>query len=222
MAINRAPFNALVDDNGTGTTGSVWNKAAIQGVILDPVDAAIVAAVPAVTPIVVGSKRGTSTDPAVANLHNIAVGTVGLYDTIEVEANFHTAPGQFQALRLFYLGAASSYYEIARLDAVCGAGTKQIMSVTTRLRAAALGVTAIEATSWGAATTGPGQTQLVFTNLAGADTFISTWTLALQYAGVPAGDTLWWAWTVTKYPKGGPVGLRLGPDGHPLPAEEEA
>lgn len=40
MAINRGPFNALVDDDGTGLTGSVWNKAAIQAVILDPADAA--------------------------------------------------------------------------------------------------------------------------------------------------------------------------------------
>ena len=41
MAINRGPFNALIDDDGSGTTGSVWNKAAIQGVILDPVDALV-------------------------------------------------------------------------------------------------------------------------------------------------------------------------------------
>jgi hypothetical protein len=40
LAINRAPFNALVDDAGTGLTGSIWNKAAIQSVILDPADAA--------------------------------------------------------------------------------------------------------------------------------------------------------------------------------------
>lgn len=40
MPINRAPFNALIDDNGTGLTGSIWNKAAIAGVILDPADAA--------------------------------------------------------------------------------------------------------------------------------------------------------------------------------------
>ena len=40
MAINRTPFNALVDDNGTGLTGSIWNKAAIASVILDPADAA--------------------------------------------------------------------------------------------------------------------------------------------------------------------------------------
>jgi hypothetical protein len=40
VAINRAPFNALVDDDGSGLTGSVWNKAAIQSVLLDPIDAA--------------------------------------------------------------------------------------------------------------------------------------------------------------------------------------
>jgi len=39
MPINRAPFNALVDDSGNGTSGSIWNKAAIQNVLLDPIDA---------------------------------------------------------------------------------------------------------------------------------------------------------------------------------------
>jgi hypothetical protein len=39
--INRAPFNALVDDDGTGLVGSIWNKAQIQSVLLDPIDAAI-------------------------------------------------------------------------------------------------------------------------------------------------------------------------------------
>lgn len=41
MPINRAPFNALVDDSGNGLTGSIWNKAAIAGVILDPIDALV-------------------------------------------------------------------------------------------------------------------------------------------------------------------------------------
>ncbi len=45
MAINRAPFNALVDDDGSNLVGSVWNKAAIKDVILDPVDAALPAPV---------------------------------------------------------------------------------------------------------------------------------------------------------------------------------
>jgi hypothetical protein len=42
MPIDRTAFNALLDDDGSGTTGSVWNKAAIDSVLLDPMDAAIV------------------------------------------------------------------------------------------------------------------------------------------------------------------------------------
>lgn len=49
MPINRAPFNALVDDSGNGLTGSIWNKAAIAGVLLDPIDA-LVGTVTAWTP----------------------------------------------------------------------------------------------------------------------------------------------------------------------------
>lgn len=41
MAIDRGPWSALVDDDGSNLVGSVWNKAAIKTVILDPVDAAI-------------------------------------------------------------------------------------------------------------------------------------------------------------------------------------
>jgi len=41
MAINRGPWNALVDDDGSNLVGSVWNKAAIKDVLLDPMDAAI-------------------------------------------------------------------------------------------------------------------------------------------------------------------------------------
>jgi hypothetical protein len=39
MAINRTPFNALVDDDGSNTVGSIWGKQDIKDVILDPVDA---------------------------------------------------------------------------------------------------------------------------------------------------------------------------------------
>jgi hypothetical protein len=40
MAIDRAPWNALVDDDGSNLVGTVWNKDKIKTVILDPVDAA--------------------------------------------------------------------------------------------------------------------------------------------------------------------------------------
>lgn len=39
MALDRTAFNALVDDDGTGTTGTPWNKSRIDEAILDPVDA---------------------------------------------------------------------------------------------------------------------------------------------------------------------------------------
>jgi hypothetical protein len=42
MSINRAPWNALVDDDGSNTVGSIWNKNAIKNVLLDPIDVALV------------------------------------------------------------------------------------------------------------------------------------------------------------------------------------
>ena len=38
MAIDRAPWNALVDDDGSNLTGTIWNKDKIKTVLLDPVD----------------------------------------------------------------------------------------------------------------------------------------------------------------------------------------
>jgi hypothetical protein len=43
MAIDRAPWNALIDDDGSNLIGTVWNKDKIKTVILDPVDAALLA-----------------------------------------------------------------------------------------------------------------------------------------------------------------------------------
>jgi hypothetical protein len=41
MAIDRGPWNALVDDDGSNLVGSVWNKAAVKTVLLDPMDGAL-------------------------------------------------------------------------------------------------------------------------------------------------------------------------------------
>lgn len=51
MPIDRGPFNALVDDDGSNTVGTVWDKTQIKTVILDPVDAAITASGGATLPI---------------------------------------------------------------------------------------------------------------------------------------------------------------------------
>lgn len=41
MPIDRTAFDALVDDDGTNTIGTPWDKAAIEAVLLDPIDAAL-------------------------------------------------------------------------------------------------------------------------------------------------------------------------------------
>jgi hypothetical protein len=41
MAINRAPFNLLIDDSGNNADGTPWNKNQIKTVLLDPIDVAI-------------------------------------------------------------------------------------------------------------------------------------------------------------------------------------
>jgi hypothetical protein len=61
MSINRAPFNALVDDDGTGTTGTVWNTTQIKNVLLDPIDAALL------TPIQYPTVTGVQHDFVLAN-----------------------------------------------------------------------------------------------------------------------------------------------------------
>lgn len=56
--IDRTNYNLLADDSGSGTDGTIWNKAQISSVILDQVDALIAAA------IIFGStitERGRST-----------------------------------------------------------------------------------------------------------------------------------------------------------------
>lgn len=39
MSIDRTAYNALIDDDGSDTVGTIWNKNQIKNVILDPVDA---------------------------------------------------------------------------------------------------------------------------------------------------------------------------------------
>lgn len=41
MAIDRTAYNALVNDDGSNTVGTVWSKTSIKDVLLDPIDTAI-------------------------------------------------------------------------------------------------------------------------------------------------------------------------------------
>ena len=66
MAIDRGPWNALIDDDGSNLVGTIWNKDKIKTVILDPTDAALVASVPSIqayTPVL----SGPATAPTLGN-----------------------------------------------------------------------------------------------------------------------------------------------------------
>jgi hypothetical protein len=41
ITINRAPWGSLIDDSGQNLDGSLWDKAAIKTVLLDPIDVAL-------------------------------------------------------------------------------------------------------------------------------------------------------------------------------------
>ena len=70
MAIDRAPWNALVDDDGSNLVGSIWNKAAIKTVLLDPIEA-MTANVVTVT--------------ATGTVHNLACGPASLVTVIKCD-----------------------------------------------------------------------------------------------------------------------------------------
>jgi hypothetical protein len=151
MAIDRGPWNALVDDDGSNLTGSIWNKAAIKTVILDPADAAYQPIVAAFTPVdtsgaglVFGFAQGTSARfgrvvtiaiqvvyPATANASPAAIG--GLPAAV-------AAPGAggvaaYGAFRTWYLPAGGT--SLQPIDPTSGA-----MQTNAQLSGANLIVTA--------------------------------------------------------------------------------
>jgi hypothetical protein len=51
MALDRTAYNALIDDDGSNTVGTLWTKNIVKTVLLDPMDVALAAVAPVGTPI---------------------------------------------------------------------------------------------------------------------------------------------------------------------------
>ena len=94
MAINRAPFNALVDDDGSGLTGTLWNKAQIKAVILDPVDAAIGAEL-------LKGNNGINNATAFSTVDNLPVPPLGVNDVLVILFQFQTTSQDVAAVSLW-------------------------------------------------------------------------------------------------------------------------
>jgi hypothetical protein len=72
--INRAPFNALIDDDGSNSLGTVWNKNQIKVVILDPVDAALTTGLLSITGFGTHSISGAGAGDQILQLVNTQAG----------------------------------------------------------------------------------------------------------------------------------------------------
>ena len=184
MAINRVPFNALVDDDGSNTKGTPWNKQAIKDVILDPVDAALPS-------VLLGHAFGIAQQTAPTIVSTIGMPVLTTYDTIQVEVDLHLGPLPPTPVTLYYNGATN--IALARLDLIGGTGDG-LWSVRIFLRRHATdnSILHVLATGGGA---GAGLTiGQYFASVAWTVPF----NLFLQHGGVPAGGFMQYKWSVTK------------------------
>jgi hypothetical protein len=75
MALDRTWYNTLVDDDGSGMTGSVWDKADVDA-LMDAIDAEVGSTDGAWTPTLVGSGGGTPIYSTQLGAYGYAAGLV--------------------------------------------------------------------------------------------------------------------------------------------------
>jgi hypothetical protein len=122
MAIDRTAYNALVDDDGSNTSGSFWNKNAIKTVILDPVDDALAAA-GASTITTIGTQAGLAI-PAGSGALTIFANNASLL-TIQ-----GIAPGvNGQQLTIYAIGAGE--VDLVHQSGSATAATYRLVNIAT-------------------------------------------------------------------------------------------
>jgi len=77
MAIDRGPWNALIDDDGSNEVGTLFGKEDIKTVILDPIDAALLGGGGVTTNVVTVTATGT--------VNNLACGPASLVTLIDCQ-----------------------------------------------------------------------------------------------------------------------------------------
>jgi hypothetical protein len=104
MGIDRGPWNALVDDDGSNLVGTVWNKDTIKTVILDPIDAGLpwTLVSPALPP---GYQHNWN--PGIVG-HTVIVLSHSTGGTIEITGFQPAAPFVGQRVHIVHIGGAPS------------------------------------------------------------------------------------------------------------------
>jgi hypothetical protein len=211
MAINRAPFHALVDDDGSNSLGTPWNKAAIAGVLLDPIDAAIAAG--GVT--LLGTKSGATTTAGAELLGPVACPALAVGDAVLVQVTVvhsgGTAPISGLEIMAFDNVATASLIltgttGVGDLGAN-GSGTYRV--TLRRIPPGAGGHLLLLGT--GAAMAGFAQNRGAVCGVYGAVDFTAgAGSVYLRHYGIAAGVTLYWTLTGHLLAGGAPTAAKPG------------
>jgi hypothetical protein len=186
--IDRTAWNALVDDDGTNTLGSPWNKAAIKSVVLDPVDAALAAIT------LVGHGSGHTTNPASENFSGYLGGAgfpLNPYDMLQLEIDLQWSTTVPTAIGLYWAQTNSPL-----LLNLLTFGNPSIGLSMSRvvLRRHPQNPANLFLIATGGGTGAPG----VYTQMIAIDNWAAQWAVVMNHSGIPAGGALDWKWTVTK------------------------
>jgi hypothetical protein len=200
VPINRAPFNSLVDDDGSNTTGTLWDKAAIQYALLDPMDAALATS----TITVLATSSGVNYSTGVASLGNVLMPPLLVTDTVRaiiMLTQGGTAGGQLSL-------DAQGIGFLIRLDDMNGGSLTSATPIgmwdvllhpelTSAQGLRALGQGGVMAA--GASATGAPGMRMTYVQPAGLNWQVGGWTLSLDSFSQAAGAQQVWAWTVIKF-----------------------
>jgi hypothetical protein len=138
MPINRTQFNLLVDDDGSNLVGTIWDKAHIKDVILDPVDAALIdPASAALYTVVTSSATGTVYNWAPGLLGHTIIRWIGSAD-LTITGMAGGRPGQLVTFK--HIGSAGTVIRCPYFDSGSVAANRFVnIASSAPLAIAALG-----------------------------------------------------------------------------------
>ncbi len=144
------------------------------------------------TRIALSNQQGLTTNPLAENFAQCAVAPQ-VFQTLTLEMELHYFPGAAPSLQLMYAPTTGPQVALLRFDTLVPGS--QIYTARVHLRRATPAAGDVGMQVLCTLVTEAG------TKLAGGFQGITSWTtpwlLMLQHGGVPAGDSLYWKWSVT-------------------------
>jgi hypothetical protein len=193
--INRAPWTALVDDSGQNLDGSIWNKAAIKTVLLDPIDASLLT-----SPAVIHAEQGQYKVPTSGWWSLWTVPPLGPFDSLRVVVSLQQLGAAGGGLYLNCNGGTG----LLQLDTLITGGL--VVNATVMwdclIRPPAFtdtGVLTMGTGCGGSGGTGVGLVHSLYMALpAGTPWSAGGWQLGVNPISQGAGGTQNWSWIVSK------------------------